>query len=165
MTTALVCVDGYRTASLLDAAGQSLAPPIEWLVLHVVDTRPATGLDIAASRLPGRGAERHHAVEQMYDLSAEETTIVRREVEGWLAERTKPAELLQARGRPEREIVAVAEERSVDLIVLGGGRGLAGHYPGPGRHPLSPVARYVIDHARCDVLLLRRYVATADRRR
>ena len=82
--------------------------------------------------------------------------------ESWLVSSYRPVELLTARGRPEREIIRVAEERGVALIALGGGRGQPGHYPGP--YPLSPVARYVVDHARCDVLLLRRHVADADRR-
>ena len=57
-----------------------------------------------------------------------------------------------ARVQAEREIVRVAAEVGADLIVIG-----ARHRGAPVAGPASvgPVARYVLDHARSDVLLLR----------
>lgn len=164
MTTALICLDGYRVGVVLDAARAALNPAAAWLLLHVADTRPEQELARALDRLPGRGPGRKHAAERMHHVAEWSEAEVRLAVEAWLAVADRGAEVVVARGRPEREIVRVAAERGAGLIVLGGGRGLPGRYPGPGPYPLSPVARFVVDHAACDVLLLRRYVAEADRR-
>ncbi len=164
MTTALICLDGYRVAAVLDAARATLAADATWLLLHVSDTRPDEGFGHALDRLPGRGAARDRAREKVRHVVEWSEEEVRAEAAAWLKATGLAAELLVVRGRPEREIVAVAADRRADLVVLGGGRGLPGRYPGPGPFPLSPVARYVVDHAPTDVLLLRRYVAAADRR-
>ena len=164
MTTALICLDGYRVAALLDAAAATLSPALDWLILFVADTRPAEEMAHAMARLPGRDPGRHRAEQHMRHVAEWSEEDVRAAAESWLVSSYRPVELLTARGRPEREIIRVAEERGVPLIALGGGRGLPGRYPGPGPYPLSPVARYVIDHARCDVLLLRAYVNDEDRR-
>lgn len=164
MTTALICLDGYRVAAVLDTAAAALNPSLSWLLLHVSDTRPADELGHAMERLPGRGPGRQRAEARMRHVVEWSNDEVHAAAGNWLLSSGHAAEVLVTRGRPEREIIRVAEERGVALIALGGGRGLPGRYPGPGPYPLSPVARYVIDHARCDVLLLRRYVAEVDRR-
>jgi nucleotide-binding universal stress UspA family protein len=164
MTTALLCLDGYRVGAVLDAARDTLSPALDWLLLHVSDTRPAEEVAHALARLPGRGPGRHRAEERLRHVVAWGEEEVRAAATGWLETVNREAELLVVRGRPEREIIRIAEEQRVGMIVLGGGRGLSGRYPGPGPSPLSPVARYVVDHARADVLLLRRYVAEVDRR-
>lgn len=161
---ALICLDGYRVAAALDAAAGALNPGLPWLLLHVSDTRPGEELAHALERLPGRGPGRHRAEARMRHVAEWSEAEVRAATDTWLATAGRAAELVVRRGRPEQEILRVAEERAVALIALGGGRGLPGRYPGPGPYPLSPVARFVIDHAICDVLLLRRYVAEADRR-
>jgi nucleotide-binding universal stress UspA family protein len=164
MTQALICLDGYRVGDVLDAAATTLHPSLTWLLLFVSDTRPEEEVARALSRLPGRGPGRHRAEARLHDADQWSEAQVQAEARTWLTRTGREAELIVTSGRPEREILRVAEERGVGVIALGGGRGLAGRYPGPGSYPLSPVARYVIDHARGDVLLLRRYVAPADRR-
>lgn len=164
MTTALICLDGDRVAAVLDAAHAALAPSLTWLLLHVSDTRPTEELGHALGRLPGRGPGRHRAearARHVVDWSEDE---VRAAAVAWLRRAGRDAELLVVRGRPEREIVRIAAERRVELVVLGGGRGSLGRPPGPGMVPLGPVARYVVDHAHADVLLLRRFAAEAARR-
>ena len=159
----LICLDGYRVAEVLTTARQALSSEAEWVILHVSDTRPVEEAGRALGGLAGRGPGRERArarLRQAVEWSAAEVGSAATE---WLHETGRAAEIVLARGRPEHEILRVAEELRVDLVVLGGGRGLPGRYPGPGPYPLSPVARFVVDHARCDVLLLRRYVAEGDR--
>jgi nucleotide-binding universal stress UspA family protein len=66
------------------------------------------------------------------------------------------AEMLHREGRPEREIVQCALEWNADLVVI------CPRSPGLGGPPLGPrsvghVARFVLDHAPCPVLLVRGY--------
>ncbi len=164
MTTALICLDGYRTADFLTAAQATLAASMEWLVLHVSDTRPVEEAERALGGLPGRGPGRHRAETHLRHSVAWSEGEVQTAAAEWLQANERTSEVLLRRGRPEREVIRVAEERAVALIALGGGHGRAGRYPGPGPYPLSPVARFVVDHARCDVLLLRGYITAADRR-
>ncbi|MFN8592006.1 MAG: universal stress protein [Thermomicrobiales bacterium] len=163
-TAALICLDGYRVDSVLDAAAATLNPALAWVLFFVSDTRPTEEVEHALQRLPGRDSGRHRAEARIRHVVKWSEEDVRAAVTAWLNAADYPAELVVRRGRPEQEILRLAEERSVSLIALGGGRGLPGRYPGPGPAPLSPVARYVVDHALCDVLLLRRYVAEQDRR-
>ncbi len=64
------------------------------------------------------------------------------------------AETLQRQGRPEREIVLCAAEWRADLIVL---CPRSPRFGGPALGPKSVghVARFVLDHAPCPVLLVR----------
>jgi nucleotide-binding universal stress UspA family protein len=163
MEQALSGLDGSRVADVHDAAAAALSPTLPGLLLFVADTRPEEELAHAMARLPGRGPGRHHAEERMRHAVEWGETDVRAAVSAWTARTGRDAALLVVAGRPEQEIVRVATAQHARVIVLGGGRGLPGRYPGPGPYPLSPVARFVIDHAQCDVLLLRRYVAAEDR--
>lgn len=164
MTLALICLDGYRVTEALDAAMSTLNPSLAWLLLHVADARPAEELARALERLPGRGPVREQAAAKVRHVVEWSEADVRAAVAAWEAARGRSVEILVTSGRPEREIIRVAEERNAALIALGAGRNLPGCSPGPDPFPLSPVARYVIDHARRDVLLLRRYVGEPDRR-
>ncbi len=160
----LICLDGYRVAEVLDEARRALSPEAEWVILHVSDTRPIEEAERALGALPGREHLRERAEARLHETAEWDEDEVRLAAQRWLDGGGIAAELVVVRGRPEQEIVRVAEERRADLVVIGGGRGLAGRYPGPGSYPLSPVARFVVDHLRCDLLLLRRYVAEEDRR-
>jgi nucleotide-binding universal stress UspA family protein len=64
------------------------------------------------------------------------------------------AETLQKQGRPEREIVNTAAEWHADLVII------CPRAEYGGRHVIGPksvghVARFVLDHAPCPVLLVR----------
>ncbi|HEU5431983.1 MAG TPA: universal stress protein [Thermomicrobiales bacterium] len=178
MALALICVDPTRIASTLDGAAATLAPAFAWVILHVVDTRPVEEWSEMTGRLAGRGPARDRAAARIQGATAREEDDARATIDAWLAAHGRAAEVLQTTGHPEREIVGVALERGVDLIVLGAGDGA--HRPRPGKpprppkpppdhpppHPFGPprppgpVARFVIDHAPIDVLLLRDRDAT-----
>lgn len=151
MTTALICVRGYRVAAVLDAARDVLSPSLAWIVLHVVDTRPHEEVDRALGGLPVHGSGHHRADDRLQRIAAEQGEAIRDEIAAWLQAHGRDAEIVIAHGHPEQEILHLAVERHVDLIAIGS------EHPGVGPHPLSPPIRYLIDHAPCDVLLLRRY--------
>jgi len=65
------------------------------------------------------------------------------------------AELLRYEGRPEREIVQCANVWKADLIVICP-RSSSSASPSIGPKSVGHVARFVLDHAPCPVLLLKR---------
>jgi nucleotide-binding universal stress UspA family protein len=65
------------------------------------------------------------------------------------------AETFQRQGRPEREIVNVAAEWQADLVIICP-RGEYGGKPSIRPKSVGHVARFVLDHAPCPVLLVRR---------
>jgi nucleotide-binding universal stress UspA family protein len=64
------------------------------------------------------------------------------------------AETLQRQGRPEREIVNTAAEWQADLVIICP-RAEYGGKPTIGPRSVGHVARFVLDHAPCPVLLVR----------
>ncbi len=66
------------------------------------------------------------------------------------------AEMLHREGRPEREIVQCASEWNADLVVICP-RSPGFESPPPGPRSVGHVARFVLDHAPCPVLLVRGY--------
>lgn len=58
------------------------------------------------------------------------------------------------RGKVEKVIVEVARENGISLIVISAREDAAGH-PHLGPASVGHTARFVLDHAACDVLLLR----------
>jgi nucleotide-binding universal stress UspA family protein len=64
------------------------------------------------------------------------------------------AETLSREGRPEREIIQCAAEWNADLIVICS-RSPAFGGPALGPKSIGHVARFVLDHAPCPVLLVR----------
>jgi nucleotide-binding universal stress UspA family protein len=148
MRTALICVRGYRVPAVLEAARTILASDLSWLVLHVLDSGPLDEVDRALSGLVGRGPGHHHASDRLHQAAIEQELDVQTEVLAWLSATGRDAEFLSRQGRPEQEILRLAEERGVHLIALGDDATST-----PDR--LSPVVGYVVDHARCHVLLLR----------
>jgi nucleotide-binding universal stress UspA family protein len=67
------------------------------------------------------------------------------------------AETLSLEGRPEQEIIQCASEWQADLIVICP-RTPAFGGPALGPRSVGHVARFVLDHAPCPVLLLRQFV-------
>lgn len=151
----LICVNGRDIAGLLAATEAILSGDAEWVLLHVLDARPLEEAGRALGGLLGRGPRREQAERHMQQTVALAQEEIRAEIEAWLRAKGKAAEVIIASGRPEHEILRVAAERNVRLIVLGAGHEGPHPHPGPGPHPLGPVARFVVDHALCDVLLLR----------
>jgi len=119
-------------------------------IVHVIDDAASHQMELLAAHLPGhdrpqrprpglREAERHGA-----DALVDEA----------VAAFGRSAETAIIRGRPGHEIVATAADRAADLIVVGARAADVRVAAGP--HSLGHTARFVVDHAPCPVLLIRR---------
>jgi nucleotide-binding universal stress UspA family protein len=158
MTKVVVCLSGLDPGEFLKLSLSRLAPEqTELELLYVVDTRPAEELGyIRRTHLFGGGFSN----EQQHKMEEADREVARQVVEearqlclqlGWRAARVQ-GEL--RRGRPEHEIVAYADEIGADLIVIGV-RYKGGPVAARGPASIGPVARYVIDHSACDLLVIK----------
>ena len=150
----LVTISGARIEAMLAQVAERVGRGAddEWLALHVTDTRPLDEAGQLGSGLLGRGRRAAEMLERIRETAAAAAGRELAIADTWLTEQGVRHRLISRTGRPEREIIAAAAAEHADLIALGAGLG-ADH--GPGQHPLSPIARFVVDHALCDVLLLR----------
>ncbi len=177
MRRVLVAVSGLMLAEFLDRTlGQLDWSDAELCLLHIVDTRPLRSFGLAAGALAARSGQAAGRVREMGALGAEAGQRMLEEAGALAASRLPagtPVRRLQRTGVPEQEIVAAAYEIGAGLIVLGAAEEPVGPPPeppkppgpqrpdpppgGPPRFPhrhLTPVVRFVVDHAPCDVLLL-----------
>ncbi len=129
----------------VDEAGRLLPEGAEITLLHV-----APGdVEAVAGRGPAALLGRHphpRPGPALEEISAEEARAVLAAAQQRLG---RPADLVARRGRVEREVLAVAA--GADLLVLS----RDGAAP-EGPHSLGPRARFVVDHARCAVVLVPR---------
>ncbi|MGI8589346.1 MAG: universal stress protein [Chloroflexia bacterium] len=153
---ALLCLSGLDTDEFLEHALARLpAPAWRFVLLYVIDIRPTEELGYLRQTLfRGRvPPERAAQMESVEDQTAQEVIA---EARADLL-RLRPEADVQtrlARGRPEHEIIRAAAELGSDLLVVGA-RYKAGPRPPSGPPSVGHVARFVLDHAPCDVLLLR----------
>ena len=165
MRRVLVAVSGLLLAEFLERTlSQIIWGDAELDLLHVVDTRPLREFRFVAAVLPARSREAAERARAMGALGAEAGQRMLEEAETLAASRLPSGTKIrrfQRTGIPEQEIIAAAHEISANLIVLGAAEepplqephGPAHAEQFPRRH-LSPVVRFVVDHAPCDVLLL-----------
>ena len=148
----LCCLDGTNRTQIGQAAHMltSVAPSTYGLI-YVIDMEPRKEIERTRERFlrhpSGPLAPRAQQMQQAEQASAQDILN-----EGLL---TFPgAELLQRQGRPEREIVNCAAAWQADLILLTP-RTIYGEKPAIGPKSVGHVARFVLDHAPCPVLLVR----------
>jgi nucleotide-binding universal stress UspA family protein len=151
MKRVLIAIDGTRESD--DAARFAHAlfgDDAEYLVLTVADTNAmlGTALPLADPMLSGAGAYvdpevARETVESAMHNAEEAVTETAREVDDH-------AEKIVETGAPADVICRVAEERAVDLIVVGS------HDRNWFSRLITPSVRnHVIDHAPCPVLVVR----------
>lgn len=147
----LCCVDGTNIEQVSRAVGALLRASTRTIgVLYVTDTGPEVQMERHRERFlrpPHPPLPRREQMRQAEQASAQE---ILEEGSRFLG----GAELLRRIGRPEREIVQAAVEWQADVIVI------CSRSPQGGGPPLGPksvghVARFVLDHAPCPVLLVR----------
>ncbi len=152
----LIGVGGAGVESLLERAAARLAPDATWLVLHVTEREAFAPMEGARFGLLGRGRRVEEALARIQATAHASADAVIDAADRWLTARGIPHEIMTREGRPEREIIRVAAAEAVDVIVIDAG--IVDEQPhGPGKHPLGRIARFVVDHALCDVLLIRRF--------
>jgi nucleotide-binding universal stress UspA family protein len=174
----LLCLSGLETGDFTRRALARLPEGVEFNLLFVIDTRPAEELNfIRRGHLFGKRTGGSHqndirAAEQELgsQILAEAAAIIENHPTG---KHQITAQLI-FEGRPEREIINYLDRNPADLVVIGtrfngdlnapppppprpGPEPLPPIEPKPGRgpHSIPPIARFVIDHALCDVLILK----------
>jgi nucleotide-binding universal stress UspA family protein len=147
----LCCLDGTNGEQVSKATEMlSATQPLTLGILYVIDTGPRKDIEHTRERFlrrPGPPRSREDEMEQA-ELAAAQDVLN----EGL---RNIPnAETFRRQGRPEREIVNVAAEWQADLVIICP-RGEYGGKPTIGPRSVGHVARFVLDHAPCPVLLVR----------
>ena len=147
----LCCLDGTNVEQVSKAITMlSQTQQLTLVMLYVTDTGPRHDIDHIRERFfrpPGPPGPREHEMRQAENAA---TGDILNEGLRYLPD----AEAFQREGRPEREIVNVAAEWQADLVILCP-RAEYGGKPTIGPKSVGHVARFVIDHAPCPVLLLR----------
>jgi nucleotide-binding universal stress UspA family protein len=147
----LCCLDGTNAESIRKAAGMlSTATPVAFGILYVIDTGPRHEMEHTRERFlrPHHPpAPREHRMREAEQGSARDILDEGRQS-------FPNAETLQREGRPEREIVNMAAEWQADLLMVCP-RAEYGGKPALGPKSVGHVARFVLDHAPCPVLLVR----------
>jgi nucleotide-binding universal stress UspA family protein len=147
----LCCLEGTNGEQVSKATEMlSATQPLTLGILYVIDTGPRKDIEHTRERFlrrPGPPRSREDEMEQA-ELAAAQDVLD----EGL---RYIPnAETFRRQGRPEREIVNVAAEWQADLVIICP-RGEYGGKPTIGPKSVGHVARFVLDHAPCPVLLVR----------
>ncbi|HLI08185.1 MAG TPA: universal stress protein [Ktedonobacteraceae bacterium] len=147
----LCCLDGTNIEQVSKTVTTMLNPATLTLgLLYVIDSGPREDLALQRERFlrgphppkPRRDQMREAEVASAQDILDEGLRYL------------PGAELLQRSGRPEREIVQCAAEWNADLIIICP-RSPHISEPAIGPKSVGHVARFVLDHAPCPVLLVR----------
>lgn len=127
----------------------------ELVLVRVIDTGPRKDLEQIAGplRIGPRGVDPRRGAA----IDAAEEAAGRASLDEALAEARAAGVAAVARlerDKPEQVIVAVAREAQASLVAIRARENAEGH-PFIGPASVGHVARFVLDHAPCDVLLLR----------
>ena len=147
----ILCAIGERRGTeLVRRVAQIARPGDELVLLHVIDSGPRHDLNHLGGTL-----RPHHL--QREELDAAEQEAGQRMLEESSAEAGQlglPAATRLEKGRPEQVIVALVRELDTALVALLARENPHAH-PVQGPPSIGHTARFVIDHAPADVLVLR----------
>jgi nucleotide-binding universal stress UspA family protein len=147
----LCCLDGTNAEPVSRAARMfGAAQPLCIGLLTVMDAGPRRDIDRTRERFWRPPIHRQPVIQDM--LAAEKEAAEDILKEG--LERLPEAESLLRQGYPELEIVNTAAEWKADVILICP-RAEYGAPPNLGPRSVGHVARFVLDHAPCPVLLVR----------
>jgi nucleotide-binding universal stress UspA family protein len=151
----LCCLDGTNVWQVSKAAGiLSTSGPPTFGILFVTDAGPRHDIEHLRERFhrhPGPPPPREEEMRQAENSSAQD--ILSEGLREGLSH-FRGAETLHRKGRPEREIVNAAAEWQADLVIVCA-RAEYGVKHSIGPKSVGHVARFVLDHAPCPVLLVR----------
>jgi nucleotide-binding universal stress UspA family protein len=161
----LCCLDGSNTERLAEHTFTLLSiHDAQILLLHVVDSGPSDEIEHLRKGYFGLGQQGAELLalmalseqEQGEEILTAARTVFRIQWPGGTPGAGQ-IEAMMLRGKPEQEIVRLAASRSIDLIVLCNRRVRGPREPlhPPGPKSVGHIARFVLDHAPCPVLLLR----------
>lgn len=147
----LCCLDGTNIEQISSAVNTMLnAHQLSLGLIYVIDSGPHGELERQRERYLRVPALDPRRSEQMHNAEMSAAQDILEEGTKYLP----GAELIQRTGRPEREIVTIAQEWHADLVVICP-RSPQSAGPALGPKSVGHVARFVLDHAPCPVLLAR----------
>ena len=151
----ILCAIGQQDApEMLKRLQEELGTQHNLYLLHVIDTGPRRELEAFMHRPgsrhppPPEQARRIDAVEITAGQAALDEARMQAEQLGF------NVQVDLQRGKPEQIIVQSARDRGCHLIVIWNSEGAQGR-PLLGPESVGHTARFVLDHAPCDVLFLR----------
>ncbi|HVB74971.1 MAG TPA: universal stress protein [Ktedonobacteraceae bacterium] len=147
----LCCLDGTNSEEISNAVKNMLpASSLTIGLIYVTDSGPHAEIERSRERFMRAPQLDPRRRNQMRDAEASAAQDILEEGKRYLS----GAEIFQRTGRPEREIVNFAVEWNAGLIVICP-RSPRGGGPNIGPKSVGHVARFVLDHAPCPVLLVR----------
>ncbi|HEU0001091.1 MAG TPA: universal stress protein [Ktedonobacteraceae bacterium] len=147
----LCCLDGTNSEQISIAVKNMLpANQLTLGLIYVIDSGPHGELERQRERFLRPPALNPQRSQQMQNAETSTAQDILQEGARYLP----GAERIQKTGRPEREIVNFAQEWKADLIVIFPRSPRSGG-PTIGPKSVGHVARFVLDHAPCPVLLVR----------
>jgi nucleotide-binding universal stress UspA family protein len=155
----LFCLSGLDAAQFIERAAPHIPLDRSLILLYVVDTRPAEELGYISRRMHGGGgvSSQHAAIMETAEQQTAEA-VLNEAGEKCMQLGFNPQHIRREirKGRPEQQIVALAHDPAQDIgLVVIGSRYKRAPNITPGPASVGHVARFVVDHSPCDVLLLR----------
>jgi nucleotide-binding universal stress UspA family protein len=129
----------------VDAVAEVAPPETEIVLLHVIDPSVTEGIHGAYAGLFGRGGRRPDPADAVEAATRSAEAALFAAAEARLG---RGVTRESRRGRPEREVVAAAED--AELLVVA----RDGDHTRLGPHSLGRATRFVVDHAPSRVLLI-----------
>jgi len=147
----LCCLDGTNAEQISKAVSSFLQGDTSTIgLLYVTDIGPHEDMELRRERSL---RPRHSGLLRREQMRQAEHYAAQDILEEGKRYFTR-AETLQREGHPEREIVNLAAEWNADVVVICSRSPLRGG-PAVGPKSVGHVARFVLDHAPCPVLLIR----------
>ncbi|MEO8970017.1 MAG: universal stress protein [Ktedonobacteraceae bacterium] len=148
----LCCLDGTNIEQISTTVTTMLhSENLSLALVYVIDHGPRGEMELQRERFFRSPTMKPRHKEQMQQAENATAQDILDEGTRYLSGATPS----KREGNPEREIVRLAEEWSADLVVLCP-RSIQSDGPSLGPKSVGHTARFVVDHAPCPVLLIRK---------